>query len=1243
MPRAHDPRGVPADRQPSKGMGGPIPDFGQYTDFTDTLGLFIEGLLKQIKDWTGIDLYWMLDWSWTTNTILEVIRQANDLTAWLQNPIQRPPNLLWRPGFSSPSAIADAPDWSWDAVVSLGTVDGPNGLPRTDPQGSALTTADNYEHELPSNLVTEGSVLAPGQFLTCQIHALVESGFTAADDMAIRMELVPSIQGVRQEPIVLANCGVPVDDPVDWIAAPVGSHQVFFDVDYQIPDDSTADGVELQLVVSESAGGNAKVRFDGGRLAASGGFLVVLADLFDAGRRYLTDSWKALEKWLNSSFTAEDWTTLADELQEAWDRLFVDVNRALRILGASDPFGIGHIFQTLLTENPLFGWIVKIATIVGDYLGAVFEAVMWWFFGLQVGGPYAGVEPSTFIGDDRAPFSSALWDHLVTVFVDGFRDMAVALLEALGIDVPDEVEDKPLSDIIRALLVENPVVGWLFKIGFAVTDWVGDLWTGLLQWMFGVGAGTPYPDATVGTGSTDDRKAFSKALWDNLITICTDGFDAMVIKILEALGMTQPSDGKDRSLNAIIKAMLMENPVVGWLFKIGFALQDWVKESWDALADWILGDPTFVGSAKDKLPFSSALWDSMASRLSAAWTTLLDAINDAIDGEVKYLSSLADIIRNLLVENPVFGWLFKIGYAVTDYLTETFDAIADWAFGGFTTALWNSMQTRMNAAWTVMTDAIGDALDKTFTRNKSPNDLISDALKSNPWFGWLFTMVDSWLQPVLTVGKAVTDFGDAVWHAITVFAANAASPTAWSTLTSAITNAWNTMVDAILDAWGSNKTHADFANPASATEAALKNNPVTGWLWGNSFDGGNWLNDSIHAITDPINSFFDSVRRFINQMVQPLHWGYFDSNWAWKASTSTPLTALPGGGGQLLTPGVSSDSGGMSWQADSTIPPAPTGVSAIPWWDLSVSGFPAGNVTYGISAVKGGKEGPAALVSVFVGTLSPPNVNGRVDLSWSAVSGADSYRVYRQVDATYSTTDWRLVASPLQAYSLLSPLSDKTARSGGTVAHPKTDAELSGQIVTALNTKTQNLTSSGTLATSSLTGNLDSGRVNVPGWTSLTEFAASTFGQWALTSNPGSIPTATVAGTYRLPTTLLNAMSFNGRDVVQSGQGGMKFTRQGWYSFIISFQMLSATSQYAIGAVLLNSGGSIFLEGASFINPAFSTGFNPTVQCVGLVNISSSQVNMTFYPGYTITGTTDAKFNTSSGKSATYISATFIK
>lgn len=1044
-------------------MGGPIPDFGwgKFLDGSyDPIADLVEKLLQWIKDNLGIDLFWLLDWSWLTNTITELLNQVNDFFAWLLNPIQRPPNLLWRPGFSSPLAIADAPDWSWDAVISLGTVTGPNGNLVTDPQGSARTTADGAQHSMLSNPIVDKTALGADQILTCQIHVLAGPGFTAADDMAIRMEIVPSLHGVAQTPVLLANCGVPVDDPVDWIAAPVGSKQIFFDADYQLPTEDVPDKVELRLVVSGSAGGGVDVRFDGARVAAAGGWIIVLADLFEAGRLYLTDLWVAIvEHWLPNIGDSAAWSVLATETDAAWVRFVQRVKRALR-----------H------------------------------------------GDAASYVPPST-------------------------------------------------SDIIRSVLLENPVFGWLFKIGFAVSDWVGELWTAVMRWIFGVESGSPYYDAAF-VGSADDKKPFSPALWAAIITVCVDGFDVMVIQILEAVGFAAPDDGADRTLSSIIESMLMENPFIGWLFKIGFA--------------------------------------------------------------------------------------------VSDYLTEIFDSIMDWVFGGFTSGLWTSMQTRMTTAWDVLVAAVEDALSKTFARKTAPNDLLGDFLRNNPWFGWLFDMVDDWLQPILTIGKAITDFGDSSWHAITVFTAAPGASGAWDVMVAAITAAWNTMVDEILGAWGSSKTHVDFVNPGTATEAALKFNPITGWLWGGSFDGGSWFDNALHE-----------VRRYLNQMVQGLHWGYFNSDWAWKAAWTTPVAELPGGGGSLITPGIGSDTSGMSWKADPTIPAAPTGVAGVPWWDPGTPGFPAGNITYAISATSGGKEGPATLVTVFVGTLILPNASARVDLSWNAVPGATGYKIYRKVDATYAAAlDWRLVASPSSAYTFIAPYRDTTPRSGGGVDHPKTDGELAGQIVTALDVRTttvegatvaldsrtttvegkaQKLTSSGTLATSWLTGNMDSSRVNVSGWTSLADFATSTFGQWALTSNPGSISTATVAGTYRLPTTLLNAMSFNGRDVVQSGQGGMKFTRQGWYTFIISFQMLSTTSQYAIGAVLLNSGGSIFLEGASFINPAFSTGFNPTVQCVGLVNIDSSQVGVTFYPGYTITGTTDAKFNTSSGKSATYISATFIK
>ncbi|OQZ96911.1 hypothetical protein BST10_10050, partial [Mycolicibacter algericus DSM 45454] len=222
-------------------------------------------------------------------------------------------------------------------------------------------------------------------------------------------------------------------------------------------------------------------------------------------------------------------------------------------------------------------------------------------------------------------------------------------------------------------------------------------------------------------------------------------------------------------------------------------------------------------------------------------------------------------------------------------------------------------------------------------------------------------------------------------------------------------------------------------------------NNIVDWMLGGS---GSWLDDAIHAITNPINSFFDDVRRFINQMIEPWRIGYFDTNWAWVASLTTPTAALPGGADPVLTPGTNDgDGGALAPGVNTAIPAAPTNVSAIPFWDILVSGFPAGNITYAIAAVKSGVEGPATHVKTFVGTLFPPNSSTHVDLRWDAVSGASSYRVYRKVDGTYQATGWRLVASPASNGTLLAPVVDSTPRSGGTVAAPKTDAELAAQAV----------------------------------------------------------------------------------------------------------------------------------------------------------------------------------------------------
>lgn len=747
-------------------MAGPIPDFGWSSArdaVDDPFKFFVENLFENIKKYTGIDLFWMLDWSWTTNSLLELVRQANDLFAWLQNPVQRPPNLLTRPSFSSPSAIAEAEDWSWDAVVSLGSVTALSGRVTTDPQGSARTTADGSRHAMMSNAITDKAALTPGQILTCQVHALVESGFTASDDQAIRLEIVPSRYGVLQDAVVLAHCGVPDGDPGDWIAAPTGSKAVFFDVDYEIPTEDSPDTVELRLVVDESAGGNVPVRFDGARCAAAGGFLVVLSDLFDAGRAYLTDMWDAITVWLEDVFDPAAWSTLTAATDAAFELFVKRVKRALRHADADTfhPPTTSSMLSNALRGNQWFGWL--------------FEMVDNW------------LQPVLNTGKAAADFGQACWDA-VTVFVSA--------------------------------------------------------------------------------------------------------------------------------------------------------------------------------------PGAAGAWSTLTGTIESAWNTMVDAIF----------------------------------------------------------AAWGSPRTHSDIA--------------------TPATATETALRNNAWFGWLFDLVDDWLQPVLNIGKAVTDFGDACWKAITTFSAAPSASGAWTTMVNAINSAWNTMVDAVLAAWGSSKTHADFASPAAATEAAIKNNPVTGWLFGNTFGGGDWLDNAIHAITDPIGNFFDQVRRYINQMIEGLHWGYFDENWAWVPSLTTPDTEVPGSG-TVMTPGRNDDDQtGIAPSVDTSIPAAPTGLAAVPWLDFSVTGFPAGNITYAVAAMKGSIEGPAVKVSCFAGTLFPPNCSAHVDLGWYAVTGATSYKIYRKVDATYQATDWRLIDTVSSAYSYLSPYQDKAARSAGTVAHPKTDAELAAQIVT---------------------------------------------------------------------------------------------------------------------------------------------------------------------------------------------------
>src|SRR5699024_3493824 len=164
-----------------------------------------------------------------------------------------------------------------------------------------------------------------------------------------------------------------------------------FDVDYQLPTEDVPDTVELRLVVGESAGGNVAVRFDGARVAAAGGFLVVLVDLFDAGRQYLTDMWDAITTWLADM---SQWDTFKTACDDAWTRFVKAVKRALRHADADSyvPPSTSGIISDALKNNPWFGWLFR---LVDDWL-----------------------QPVVRIGKACTDFGDACWQAVTTFVAD---------------------------------------------------------------------------------------------------------------------------------------------------------------------------------------------------------------------------------------------------------------------------------------------------------------------------------------------------------------------------------------------------------------------------------------------------------------------------------------------------------------------------------------------------------------------------------------------------------------------------------------------------------------------------------------------------------------------------------------------------------------------------------------------------------------------------------------------------------
>lgn len=444
---------------------------------------------------------------------------------------------------------------------------------------------------------------------------------------------------------------------------------------------------------------------------------------------------------------------------------------------------------------------------------------------------------------------------------------------------------------------------------------------------------------------------------------------------------------------------------------------------------------------------------TLLTDLDTAWDNLMIAVG--VYGEANY-QSFRSILQALLGVNPDTRAVMDDIVSVVDnihagdqafktLLTDINDDITVYAQNPFSQGAWDTLMSALNADWNQYASVVTGLQSQEWDTIQK---IVSSLLHISPTTG---KMDASWLEGVgnmLGMDDAkVQNIGQDLQ---TLSSDQEAKQQAWNTLLQA---GWDTFtnnsmtfqqkINALQSAWN---TFAAEVGDIQATDT-LTIQSILNELFPGLFPDGN----NPTGLTS-VQNFFDDIRRSINQMIEGLHLGYLDVNWVWHASLTTPTAEMPGSAA-AMTPGRNDDDApAISSQADSSIPAAPTGLIAVPWLDLSVPNFPAGTITYAISAVKGGVEGPATQVKAFAGTLIPPNTNGRVDLAWNAVSGA-TYKIYRKVDSTYTTAlDWRLIASPSTAGTLLSPYQDKTVRTGGTAAHPKTDAELAAQIVTAVKT-----------------------------------------------------------------------------------------------------------------------------------------------------------------------------------------------
>jgi hypothetical protein len=173
-----------------------------------------------------------------------------------------------------------------------------------------------------------------------------------------------------------------------------------------------------------------------------------------------------------------------------------------------------------------------------------------------------------------------------------------------------------------------------------------------------------------------------------------------------------------------------------------------------------------------------------------------------------------------------------------------------------------------------------------------------------------------------------------------------------------------------------------------------------------------------------------------------------------------------------------------------------------------------------------------------------------------------------------------------------------------------------------LDDKTQHLSSSGTLPTSRLSGNVSSSNVSVSGWSSLADYASLNMGKVVSrgrSSDPDVIilPAGGGSRAVLFPPSTMKAMTFDGSGGVShdSSTGGLRFAKSGWFSFVVSFQMRANTEQYMLTPFIAGSDGAPAVFGETFSNPSYGSALAPVVQCSGLVHAPSNTV---YLPGCAI-------------------------